>query len=190
VAEHPAEKNLPWLVLRAANRTQAKGSTVRLIVPRAQEVADELGMELTDSQLLSVEEHLHNHGYIEPANIGLTWGTYTITPAGLRWLEEAAPPSESSDSPTEALSSSPVWPEPAEPAGTTSEPEREQPDRDAPEREEPSRVEPEREEPERVVEPPPGTGGTQEDSEPLRDTTEVPIRGSGARPWWRRVLGG
>ena len=187
MAEEPTEKNLPWLVLRAANRTQAKGSTVRLIVPRAQEVAEELGMELTDSQLLSIEEHLQNHGYIEPANIGLTWGTYTVTPAGLRWLEEAAPPSESSDSPTEALSS-PVRPEPAEPA-EPSEPEREQPDRDAPEREEPNRVEPEREEPERV-EPRPGTGGTQEDTEPLRDTTEVPIQGSGARPWWRRVFGG
>jgi len=171
VAEHPAEKNLPWLVLRAATQTQAKGSTVRLIVPRAQEVAEELGMELTDSQLLSVEEHLQNHGYIEPADIGLTWGTYTVTPAGLRWLEEA-PPSESSDSPTEALSS-PVRPEPAEPA-EPSEPEREHPDRDAPEREEPNRVEPERDEPERA-EPGPGAGGTQEDSE---------------RPWWRRLLGG
>jgi hypothetical protein len=172
VAEHPAEKNLPWLVLRAANRTQAKGSTVRLIVPRAQEVAEELGMDLTDSQLVSVEEHLQNHGYIEPANIGLTWGTYTVTPAGLRWLEEAAPPSESSDSPTEALRS-PVRPEPAAPT-EPSEPEREQPDREAPERGEPNRVEPERDEPERV-EPRPGTGGTQEDSE---------------RPWWRRVFGG
>jgi hypothetical protein len=158
VAEHPAEKNLPWLVLRAANRTQAKGSTVRLIVPRAQEVAEELGMELSDSQLLSVEERLHNHGYIEPANIGLTWGTYTVTPAGLRWLEEA-PPSESSESPTESLSS-PVRPAPAEP----SEPER--------------------------AEPQSSTGGPQEGSKPLRDTTEVPIRGSGSRPWWRRVFGG
>ncbi len=186
MAEEPTEKNLPWLVLRAANRTQAKGSTVRLIVPRAQEVAEELDMELTDSQLLSVEEHLQNHGYIEPANIGLTWGTYTVTPAGLRWLEEA-PPSESSDSPTEALSS-PVRPKPAEPA-EPSELEREQPDRDAPEREEPNRVEPEREEPERV-EHGPGAGGPEEGSEPLRDMTEVPIRGSGARPWWRRVFGG
>jgi hypothetical protein len=171
--------------LRAANRTQAKGSTVRLIVPRAQEVAEELGLELTDSQLLSVEEHLHNHGYIEPANIGLTWGTYTVTPAGLRWLEEAAPPSESSDSPTEALSS-PVLPESAEPA-EPSEPERTQPEEAEPEREEPNRVEPEREGPERA-EPRSSTGGSQEGSEPLRDTTEVPIRGSGSRPWWRRIF--
>jgi hypothetical protein len=66
-------KNLPWLVLRAANRAQARGSTVRLIVLRTPEVAEE-------------------RGYIESANILSTWGTYTITPAGLRWLEEA--PSE------------------------------------------------------------------------------------------------
>jgi hypothetical protein len=167
VAEEPAEKNLPWLVLRAANRTQAKGSTVRLIVPRAQEVAEELGLELTDSQLLSVEEHLHDHGYIEPADIGLTWGTYTITPAGLRWLEESLPSESSTGSPKEALSS-PIGPaEPAEqqPAEPTESAEREQPDRDAPEREDPERVE-----------PPPDTRGTQEEGS--------------ERPWWRRVLGG
>ena len=99
MAEQPTEKNLPWLVLRAANRTQARGSTVRLIVPRAPEVAEELGMELTEARLLSVEENLQGHGYVEPANIGLTWGTYTITPAGLRWLEEAPP--EPQETPTE-----------------------------------------------------------------------------------------
>jgi hypothetical protein len=114
VAEEPAEKNLPWLVLRAANRTQAKGSTVRLIVPRAQEVVEELGMELTDARLLSVEENLQAHGYVEPANIGLTWGTYTITPAGLRWLEEA--PSEPPEPPTEA------------PESVVEEPRRESPE--------------------------------------------------------------
>jgi hypothetical protein len=100
VADQPTEKNLPWLVLRAANRTQARRSTFRLIVPRAQEVAEELDMELTDSRLLSVEEYLQGHGFVEPANIGLTWGTYTITPAGLRWLEETPP--EPQETPTEA----------------------------------------------------------------------------------------
>jgi hypothetical protein len=114
VAEHPTEKNLPWLVLRAANRTQARGSTVRLIVPRAPEVAEDLGMELTEARLLSVEENLQAHGYVEPANIGLTWGTYTITPAGLRWLEEA--PSESPQPPTEA------------PESVVEEPRRESPE--------------------------------------------------------------
>ena len=37
-------EKLAWVVLLAANRTQAKGSTVRLIVPRAPEVAEELGV--------------------------------------------------------------------------------------------------------------------------------------------------
>ncbi len=100
VGERPTEKNLPWLFLRAANRTQARGSTVRLIVPRAPEVADELGMELTDERLLAVQEHLQRHGYIEPASISLAWGAYTITPAGLRWLEEAK--SELQEPPTDA----------------------------------------------------------------------------------------
>jgi hypothetical protein len=109
VAEQPTEKNLPWLVLRAANQTQAKGSTVRLIVPRAPEVAEELGMELTDERLLAVQEHLQQHGYVEPANIGLTWGAYTITQAGLRWLEEAQ--SELSESPTVATESDAAKPE-------------------------------------------------------------------------------
>ena len=114
MAEQPTEKNLPWLVLRAANRTQARGSTVRLIVPRAPEVAEELGMELTEARLLSVEENLQGHGYVEPANIGLTWGTYTITPAGLRWLEEAPP--EPQETPTEA------------PESVVEEPRRESPE--------------------------------------------------------------
>jgi prolyl-tRNA synthetase len=79
-------EQLAWLVLRAANRSQAKSSTARLIVPRAPEVAEELGMDLTDAQFGSVEEYLQGHGYVVPADIGLAWGTYTVTPAGLRWL--------------------------------------------------------------------------------------------------------
>jgi DNA-binding PadR family transcriptional regulator len=116
-------KNLPWLVLRAANRAQARGSTVRLIVLRAPEVAEELGMDLTDTRLLSVEEYLQERGYIESANILSTWGTYTITPAGLRWLEEA--PSEPPEQPTEAPES--VVEEPGEPHQNLSRrPEREE----------------------------------------------------------------
>ena len=80
-------EKLAWVVLRAANRRQGKSSTARLIVPRAPEVAEELGMDLTDTQFVSVEEYLQEHGYVVPADIGLTWGTYTLTPAGLRWLE-------------------------------------------------------------------------------------------------------
>jgi hypothetical protein len=55
-------EQLAWVVLRAANRSQAKSSTARLIVPRAPEVAEELGMDLTDAQFLSVEEYLLDHG--------------------------------------------------------------------------------------------------------------------------------
>jgi len=123
VTEQFTMKNLPWLVLRAANRTQARGSTVRLIVLRTSEVAEELGMDLTDTRLLSVEEYLQERGYIESANIGSTWGTYTITPAGLRWLEEA--PSEPPEQPTEAPES--VVEEPGEPHQNLSRrPEREE----------------------------------------------------------------
>ena len=83
-------EQLAWLVLRAANRRQAKSSTARLIVPRAPEIAEELGMDLTDAQVVSVEEYLQEHGYVVPADIGLTWGTYTLTPAGLQWLEASS----------------------------------------------------------------------------------------------------
>jgi hypothetical protein len=97
--EHQSAQ-LARVVLGAANRTQARGSTVRLVVPRAPEVAHETGMELTDCRLLSVEEYLQDRGYIVPANITLTRGAYTITPAGLRWLEEAL--SKLPEPPTEA----------------------------------------------------------------------------------------
>ena len=82
---------LALVVLRTANRTQAKGSTVRLVVPRAPEVAHEVGMELSEAQILEVEEYLKERGYVEPANLGLTWGSYTITPAGFSWLEGSMP---------------------------------------------------------------------------------------------------
>jgi DNA-binding PadR family transcriptional regulator len=81
---------LAGAVLRAANREQAKGSTVRLVVPSAPEVAYEVGVELPEARLLEVEEYLQDHGYIEPVDIGLTRGTYTITPAGLEYLDMGA----------------------------------------------------------------------------------------------------
>jgi hypothetical protein len=91
-------EQLAWEVLRAVNRTQAKGSTVRLIVPRAPEVAEELGRDLTDAQFSMVEEYLLDHGYVTPAGLDLTWSTYTVTPAGLRWLEASQPePSPTED---------------------------------------------------------------------------------------------
>jgi hypothetical protein len=82
---------LALVVLRAANRTQAKGSSVRLVVLRAPEVTNEVDMEITEAQLLSVEGYLAYHGYIEPVHIGLSSGTYSITPAGLEWVEMSAP---------------------------------------------------------------------------------------------------
>ena len=44
-------------------------------------------MDLTDAQFLSVEEYLLEHDYVAPVDMGLAWGSYTITPAGLRWVE-------------------------------------------------------------------------------------------------------
>ena|SRR5215207_6642548 len=61
---------LAGTLLRAVNRAQSKGSTVRLVVPRAPEVTYEVGMELPEDRLLEVEEYLQGHGYIEPVDIG------------------------------------------------------------------------------------------------------------------------
>ena len=91
--ETPVAKETELLagtLLRAVNRAQSKGSTVRLVVPRAPEVTYEVGMELPEDQLLEIEEYLQGHGYIVPVDIGLTSGTYTITPAGLEWLDMGA----------------------------------------------------------------------------------------------------
>jgi hypothetical protein len=85
-------ERLARAILRAANRTQAKGSTVRLVFPREPEVVDEFGLAPTDVVLSLVVEYLEDHGYLAPANIGLIRKAYTITPAGFAWLEE--PPSE------------------------------------------------------------------------------------------------
>ena len=91
----PKPERLAWSVLRTANRTQAKGSTARIVVPRDPEMVDELGREWgvipTDDDLLSAEEYLEEHSYLASTDIGLTRGTYTITPAGLRWIEGAPP---------------------------------------------------------------------------------------------------
>ena len=80
-------EQLAWVVLQTVNRTQAKGSTARIIVPRDPEVAYELDMLPTEDELLSAEEYLLDHGYVASVDIGLTRGTYTITPAGLDWLD-------------------------------------------------------------------------------------------------------
>ena len=90
-------EQLARVVLSAANRTQAKGSTVRPIIPLAPEVAQELGMELDDDVIEAAEEYLLKRGYVVPANIGIRWGTYTITPAGFSWLDESSPGSSTTD---------------------------------------------------------------------------------------------
>ncbi len=56
-----ATERLAWVLLRTANRTQAKGSTARLVVPRDPEMADDLGRGLApipnDDDLLTAEEY-------------------------------------------------------------------------------------------------------------------------------------
>jgi|SRR5215210_2511913 len=84
-------EQLAWVVLQIANRTQSKGSTVRLLVPRAPEVAREMGMEPAEERMVAVEEYLLERGYVAPLDIGLSRGTYTITSAGLRWLRDRPP---------------------------------------------------------------------------------------------------
>src|SRR5918998_1536248 len=80
-------QQLAWLVLETVNRTQGKGSTVRLVVPSAPEVTRQLDPGLAEHELLAAEEYLLKRVHITPANIGLTWGTYTITPVGLEWVK-------------------------------------------------------------------------------------------------------
>jgi len=84
-------RRLAWVVLQTANRIQAKGSSVRLVVPRAPEMTYELEPPLSEAELLAVEQYLLERGHVAPANIGLRWGTYTITPAGFYFLEGGLP---------------------------------------------------------------------------------------------------
>ena len=100
---------LAWALLRAANMTQARDTTIRLVVPRAPEVAYDLGIEqISHERIVEAEEWLEERGYLAPANIGLTWGTFTITPAGLEWLRGGMPvPLEASQKATEPMPGSP-----------------------------------------------------------------------------------
>jgi hypothetical protein len=112
-------ERLAWLVLQTVNRMQARNSTVRLVVPCDPEVANELGRQLgvgpSDEDLLSAEAHLLEHGYVTPVDIALSWGTYTITPAGMGWLERGfveRPASHHEELPEvgqEPYSGSPSW---------------------------------------------------------------------------------
>jgi hypothetical protein len=172
-----SEEQLAWVVLRAANRTQAKSSTVRPIAPLAPEVAQELGMELADDLIVAAEEYLLKRGYVSPANIGLSWGTYTITPAGFSWLEESSPGSSTTDRVRE-LAEKPGEEEAFE-AALRAELE-----------EESRRME----EVERALakEPP---GGPQSAAEGRGSGETRPggveaQQGAEPRSWWRRVFGG
>jgi hypothetical protein len=84
-------ERLAWLLLRAVNRAQAKDSTVRLVVPRDPDIVDELGRDLglgpTDEELVAAEEYLLEQGCIAPTGLGVTRDIYTVTLAGLDWLE-------------------------------------------------------------------------------------------------------
>src|ERR687893_2273932 len=70
---------------------QARSTTVRLVVPRAPEVVHDLHMEIAEERLLRAEEWLVDSSYLAPADVVLTLGTYTITPAGLEWLRGGMP---------------------------------------------------------------------------------------------------
>jgi hypothetical protein len=80
-------QQLAWLVLQTVNRTQAKGTTIRLVVPSDPEVVRQLDPTLAEHELLAAEAYLLEKGYLAPTNLDLTWGTYSITLAGLEWLK-------------------------------------------------------------------------------------------------------
>lgn len=84
-------ERLAWLVLRAVNRAQAKDSTVRLVAPRDPDIVAELGRDLglgpTDEELVAAEEYLLEQGCIAPTGLGVTRDIYTVTLAGLDWLD-------------------------------------------------------------------------------------------------------
>ena len=41
----------------------------------------------TDEELISAEDNLLEHGYIAPTSLGITRDVYTVTLAGLDWLD-------------------------------------------------------------------------------------------------------
>jgi hypothetical protein len=87
VTSVPQAEEIAWVVLRAANRKQARGSTARLVAPSVLEVAQEIVAKLGYDRLLAAEDYLLERGYIVRSDISLSRGAYTITPAGFRWLE-------------------------------------------------------------------------------------------------------
>jgi hypothetical protein len=184
-------EKLALVVLLAANRTQAKGSTVRLIVPLAPEVAEELGMELADDLIVAAEEYLLKRRYVAPANIGLSWGTYTITPTGFSWLEGSSLGSSTTDHvqklakrlDEEGAFESALRAELEEEQHRMEEIEQELGEKPPGGPQSAGAVS-------SSEEAPPAGKGAQDASERPRDTAEFPVRGSLTRPWWRRVFRG
>jgi hypothetical protein len=170
-------EQLAWLVLQTANRTQAKGSSVRLVVPRAPEMTYELEPPLGEAQLLAVEEYLLERGYVTPVDIGLRWGTYTISPAGFDWLEGGLP------EPTDRLGE--LAEKPGEEAAFESAVRAEL-------EEERRRLEEVEWELEEVRQEP--SGGTQSAEQGSREEPRPggeEVQGdSERRSWWRRIFGG
>jgi hypothetical protein len=113
-------EELAYVILQTVNRTQAKGTTARIISPRDPEVADELGMDPDEDRLLTAVEYLLEEGYVVPAGIDLPRGDYTIAPAGLEWLEMGAT-TEPLEAPGEAPGEEAI-----EPLEDTREPPQEQ----------------------------------------------------------------
>jgi hypothetical protein len=114
-------EQLAWLLLRAVDRTQTKGSTARLAVPSDPEVLARLAsvpVAVAEGEVLLAEEYLEGHGHLAPADITLSRGTYTITPAGLRWLE-GGPPQQSEAA--GAIAEGPGMAQPRPAAGGTRE---------------------------------------------------------------------
>jgi hypothetical protein len=171
-------RRLAWIVLQTANRTQAKGSSVRLVVPRAPEVTDELELPLSEVELLAVEEYLLERGYVTPDDIGLRWGTYTISPAGFYFLEAGLP--EPKDSLRELAK------KPGEEAALESAIQSEL-------AEEHRRMEEVERELEEVRQKLPG-GALEEPESPdpsdaSTDAAVVDRESDSERPWWRRFFG-
>jgi hypothetical protein len=117
-------EELAYVILQTVNRTQAKGTTARIISPRDPEVADELGMDPDEDRLLTAVEYLLEEGYVVPAGIDLPRGDYTIAPAGLEWLEMGAT-TEPLEAPGEAPGETPSE-EAIEPSEDPREPPQEQ----------------------------------------------------------------
>ena len=75
-------------MLEALNRLQARGSRVRIVVPRGPEAARELGLDDPDAGAIPVaRDWLEYRRHITRADIGLSVETFTITPEGLGWIE-------------------------------------------------------------------------------------------------------